>query len=173
MQGLSNRASSANAPAGAVTWEGDLTPPVQSYASTGSTLANASTQPSASSTAWTRAPVVDRHNRMDGMVFAYGYGKEEAALPQTYPGGNDGLVRNSAYQTLKNHLYNFVTNRALYQAGYPRNLGLTFRVPQIRTQVTGGPHPSRMAQAPQWTKVQTVPRYSTVPQSYATRGSKS
>lgn len=158
-----------------VQYRGNLVPPTTSYARSVTDTAFGSREniESQASTVRTRSAVVTRAPRMNGMRFAYGYGKEEAQLPHVYPGGNDGGVRSSAFQTFKNHLYNFVLNDGLFAAGYPRNLGLSFRVPAIRTNPTGGSTPSRMDQKPQFTKVQSVPRYSTVPAAYETRGAKS
>lgn len=157
---------------GTVDYRGDLTPPVTSYASGRNHTAFGSREKADSSTAWTRSAMVDRKPRRGGLQAFYGYGAERQHLPNPYPGGNDGLVRSSAFQPFLNHLFNFHINTAWFEAGYPRNLGWTFRVNQLKTQPTGGPTRARMDVKPGFTRVQRVPRYSTVPKTYATRSAR-
>lgn len=159
--------------AGAVAYRGDLEPPTRSYAASYTDTAIGSTNTVPASTNRTGAAVVVRIPRRDGLAYHYGYGAVDTPKPQTYPGGNDGRVESSAFQTFVNHLFNWSSNDCWYAAGYPRNLGYTFRVAGVRTNPTGGSTKARMDVKPVWPKVQVIPRYSTVPPVYKTRSALS
>lgn len=171
---ITRQSQSPMAPAaGGIRWEGDLPAPTTTYARSVTGSSFGGVQDFAASTVRTRSAMVVRIPRRNGIRYFYGHGGEEMPLPNPYPGGNDGQVRISMFQRFKVHLFDFVLYDGLFSAGYPRNLGLSFRVPQIRTQPTGGPTVARMQQSPRFHKVQTVGRYSTVPQSYATKAANS
>ena len=170
--GLSGSRAPDDPPAGQVAYRGDLVPPTRSYAATLRDTAIGSHLRVPAATAWTGSPMVHRMPRRDGLRFFFGHGGEETPTPQTRPGGNDGLVQSSAFQRVKIRLTDFILYDGLFSAGYPRNLGLSFRVPAIATQKTGGPTTARMNTKPAFTRVQTVGRYSTVPASYATRSAR-
>lgn len=153
---------------------GNPIPPIESYAAAAPNRPLTSRYGAGTSTIRTRSPVVDRRPRMNGMRFFYVHGGTDMrtpgmSLPQ--PGGMDGRVASSQFQHINVTLHDWVQNDALFQAGYPRNLGLAQGVPQPHTSVTGGPTSARMQQSPMFTRVQVVPRYSTTPQVYETRGS--
>jgi hypothetical protein len=57
--------------------------------------------------------------------------------------------------------------------GSQHNLGLSFRTPQLETQVTGGSWPARMTPRNRYKKVQQVPQYNTAPKSYNTKSAGS
>lgn len=155
-----------------ISYKGSEEPPTQTYAKAYSYGSLGTPNSAASSTPWTKSAMVTRIPRRQGMRYFYGYGAQPMPLPNPYPGGNDGQVRISAFQRYMNHLYNFVKYDGLFSAGYPRNLGLTFRVQQIKTQVTGGSWNAAMSPAPVFPKVQTTGRYSTVPRAYNTTAAK-
>jgi len=167
------RASQMNR-TGMVEYEGDLPSPVSSYAGSYQSTAMGSRGFSqGSSTAWTRSAVVQRRARQNDLLYVYSHGGAEQKTRLPFPGGADGRVRSSLFQTMLVRLNDFTENMGWYAAGYPRNLGWSFRVPQIRTNPTGGSTPSRMTAQQVLTKVQQVPRYSTVPPAYATRSANS
>lgn len=156
-----------------VSYRGDVPAPTRSYAASVSETAFGSTYSAPSSEVWTRAPFVHRAPMRNGIMYAYAHGGEEMPLPVPYPGGGDGFVRSSWFQRVKVHLFNYVQYRGLFMAGYPRNLGMTFRTEQLKTQVTGGPWPAKMGPKSIYSKVQVIPRYSTVPPAYPTKSAKS
>lgn len=167
------RASQSNR-TGTVEYGGDLTPPVASYAGSYQTTAIGSRGFSQGySDAWTRSPVVQRRNRQNNLLYVYSHGGSEQMTRLPFSGGSDGGVRSSLYQTVLVRLNAFTENMGWFSAGYPRNLGWTFRVPAIKTNTTGGPTPSRMTSQQILTKVQQVPRYSTVPRFFATKSASS
>lgn len=163
------RASQSNR-TGTVEYGGDITPPVASYAgSYQSTAIGSRGFSQGSSSAWTRSPVVQRRNRQNDLLYVYSHGGAVQSTRVPFPGGSDGMVRSSLYQTVLVRLNTFTENMGWFAAGYPRNLGWSFRVPAIKTNPTGGPTPSRMTSQQVLTKVQQVPRYSTVPRFFATK----
>lgn len=159
---------------GEVEYEGDLASPETTYARAVDYTAIGSATEFDHSTLWTRSAVVNRFNRMNGLVYNYSYGSVEMHTRLPYPGEADGQIRVSSYQTLLTHLNDWTTNHAWFAAGYPRNLGWTFRTQQLQTNPsTGGPTPARMGAKPAFSRVQRVPRYSTVPATYATVSARS
>jgi len=160
---------------GMVEFEGDLISPNTSYLrAVDQTAIGSRGFATAASTAWTRSPVVNRRNRQQGLIYNYLFGAVRQATRLPYPGEADGMVRSSSFQQdFIQGVRGWTTNLGWFQGGYPRNLGWTFRTQQIRTNPTGGPTPSRMGQAPVFTRVQTVPRYSTVPPAFQTVSARS
>lgn len=156
-----------------VSYRGDIAPPTQTYAASVRETAFGQSFTAPSDTQWTTAPFVVRGPMRVGSLYAYGHGGEEMPTPVPYPGGGDGLVRSSMFQRIKIHLFNYQLYRSLFMGGYPRNLGLTFRTAQLKTQTTGGPWAAKMGPKNIYSKVQVVPRYSTVPPAYQTKAAKS
>lgn len=157
--------------AGLVSYEGDLPAPVTSYASNQRTSPVTSVNITPATTAWTQSSVVNRIPRRDGIRYSYGYGTTKMPVP--YPSGGNRGVNSSEFQPRNGQLVAYSQNDAWYAAGYPSNLGLTFRVPQLKTQVTGGSGPGWMAARPLFTRVQTVRRYSTYAPTYKTKSAPS
>lgn len=122
------------------------------------------------------AAIVSRHSRRQG-EYHYVHGGERqpvAVVPDP--------VRSSDFQTTQVSLAPWFINTGWYIAypaasisqGTDRNLGLAERTPQLTTRVAGGPGPrgTRMGPRPQFTRVQTIPRYPTAPATYETTSSR-
>lgn len=151
-----------------VTWRGDLTPPVTSYASAVAKTPLLSQNRIAPTTNRTNSAVVQRRPRREGLKYFYSYGTVPmplAGVPRPGAGG----VFSSSFQPLLTTLHDWVTNTAWFAAGYPRNLGLSTRVSQLQTKRTGGPTDASMDAKPIFPKVQRVQRYSVTPSYYPTR----
>jgi len=128
-------------------------------------------QPSVRTVA-SNASVVDRHDRMNGMVFTGGRQNYRTRTPQ-----QNLPVRSSFFQAhLMGPHVNFIQNNRWYIA-YPaatvmlggmHNMAWSEKVPQLPTRASGGPGPAAMQAAPRFKSVQTVPRYSTMPTMYNT-----
>lgn len=155
-----------------VTWEGDLTPPVVSYAASvrKSPLFTGLTVPA--STNGTRSAVVDRKATRKGLLYFYSHGGIDMPA-QSVPTPGAGGVANSRFQRTLVQLHDWVINTGWYMGGYPRNLGYSFRQGQLQTQVSGGSGPGMMQQRPLFPAVQNVPRYASPIRRYATRSSRS
>lgn len=156
--------------AGLVSYEGDLPSPVTTYASSARTSPVTSVNFVPGTTAWTRSAVVQRIPRRTGLRYFYQFGS--MSMPAPYPSGGTRGVNSSQFQRRNTTLTAWSQNDAWYEGGYPSNLGLTFRVPQLKTQVTGGSGPGSMAQRPLFTKVQRVKRYSSYAPTYNTKSAK-
>lgn len=92
-------------------------------------------------TEW-KAPVVQRHQRRIGMRYLYAHGGVTQPISPLGTGRDVGVaVWNSAFQPeLIGPIHDAGFNDALFQAGYPGfNLGLSFKVPTLPTNQTGGP----------------------------------
>lgn len=160
---------------GMVEFEGDLTPPVTSYAgSYKSTAIGSRGYSQGFSSAWTKAAVVQRRLRQNGLIYSYSHGGVTNSTRLPYPGSSDGFVRSSVFQRVFVTLHTWTTNVGWFSGGYPRNLGWSFRTPQLQfnAQTNGGSGGARMTQRPMFNKVQTVPRYSTVPPAFPTTSAK-
>lgn len=157
---------------GQVTWEGDLTPPVVSYAASvrKSPLFSGLFVPA--TTGKTRSAVVTRRDIRKGIMYFYAHGGVEMPVPGV-PTVGAGGVQSSRFQKTLVQLQDWVINEGWFMGGYPRNLGLSFRVGQLKTQVSGGSGPGMMAQRPLFPRVQVVPRYTAPVRRYATKGAKS
>lgn len=154
-----------------VTYEGDITPPIVSYASALRASPMISTNLTPASTGRTSSAVVDRRPIRKGIRYFYSHGAVEMPAP-TVPTNGAGGVDVSLFQTALVQLHDWVINVGWGMAGRPRNLGLSFRVGQLPTQVTGGSGPGRMTTKQLLTGVQTIPRYPASPRRYATRSAK-
>jgi hypothetical protein len=166
---------STGRPGGVIEYRGDLEPPVTSYASatTQSPLTSRQRIPAAS--AWSGSAIVTRGLRRGGRGKGteYFYSHGGYRMPVRVPTPGSSGVPSTRFQQVNVQLFDWVIVPSLYEAGYPRNLGLSSKVPQPNTNVTGGPGKSAMDQRPLFTKVQTVARAKAIVQAYATRGTKS
>lgn len=172
---MSRRASmfGTGSSGGVVEYKGDLTPPNTSYASALPNQPLASRLYNPASTAWTRSAVVTRAPRRGGMRSFYSHGA--VTMPEALPmpgAGGVGGVRSSAFQTQNVQLMDWQINPSWGEAGRPRNLGYSTRVPQLQTNVTGGPGRSSSDQRPLFTRVQTVSRAQVSVRSYPTRSAR-
>lgn len=161
------------APGGRIEYKGDLPAPVTTYASSLPGMPLTSRLYNPASTARTRSSVVTRAPRRGGMRSFYVHGAVGMpnALPNPGAGGVGG-VNSSAFQPNLVQLMDWQVNPSWYEAGYPRNLGLSTRVAQLQTNVTGGPGRSSQDQRPLFTRVQTVPRANVTVRSYPTRSAR-
>lgn len=157
--------------AGLVAYEGDIPAPVTSYASAARYTPLVSVNVVPGSSAWTKSAVVNRVPRRNGLRYFYSHGGTDMPIGIPYPGGADGRVSSSSFQRTLVTLHDWSQNDAWYIC-YPRNLGWSFRTPQLKTQVTGSAAPGTMAQRPLFPRVQRVPRASVVPPSYQTRSAR-
>lgn len=91
-------------------------------------------------TTW-KAPVVYRAQRKYGMRYLYARGAVRQPISPLGTGPDLGqAVWSSDFQPDFFTLHDAGFNDALYQAGYPGfNLGLSFKVPVLQTNATGGP----------------------------------
>jgi len=156
-----------------VSYEGDIAPPITGYASTAPYTPMVSRLTVPATSAWTRSSVVNRVPRRGGLRYFYSHGGTDMpAVRVPYPGGADGRVHSSMFQRTLVTLHDWSQHNRWFEAGYPRNLGWSFRVSQLKTQRTGGSGPGAMAQRPLFPRVQRVPRYTSVAPSYVTRSAK-
>lgn len=154
---------------------GELEMPATQYALSDTPLLSVDDVPSVA-TDMSNASVVTRALRMVGLRFLGGVQQKEMPVPQMY---------ESPYSSKFNpiltgfHLFN-QWNDAWYIA-YPaasvmngglHNLAISERVPQLITRSSGGPGPATMRPAPKFSRVQQVPRYSTMPKTYPTQSTK-
>lgn len=156
-------------PGGRIQYAGDLTPPTSSYAASFESSSIGRRMGIVGTQVGTGAPVVARKSRRGGLLAFVSSGGRQMRNP--VPGmGAYGNVQSSPFQTINAGLADWHINPSWHEAGYPRNLGLSQRTPQPRTNVTGGPGGSRMQQAPLFTRVQNVPRARAQIRVFATRG---
>jgi hypothetical protein len=150
---------------------GEMPMPATAYASSRSRLQSMDVVPSVKTVA-ANASVVDRHDRLGGMVFTGGKQSRVARRPQWQQ-----PVYSSAFQRhLIGPIVNYILNDKWYIA-YPaasamlggmHNMAWSEKVSQLPTRTSGGPGPGTMSAAPRFKSVQTVPRYSTMPTMYNT-----
>ena len=92
-------------------------------------------------TEW-KAPVVMRGQRRNGMRYLYAHGAVGQPISPLGTGPDIGIgVWSSEFQPdLIGPIHDAGFNDALFQAGYPGfNLGISFKVPTLPEQATGGP----------------------------------
>jgi hypothetical protein len=152
---------------------GELPMPATSFVTSTTAVKSVDIVPSVGAT--TDAAIVDRSNRMNGYLATGGFSERDTGIPQMY-----NSPYSSKFQPLTvGWIVNYVINACLYRAGYPaatvmnggrRNMALSTRVDQLVTRSSGGPGPAQMTSAPKFKRVQTVPRFSTMPQAYPTQG---
>ena len=150
--------------------------PATAYVTSVSRLASTEVVPSIRNVA-SNASFVDRHDRLNGMVFTGGRRSNGERPPQYRK-----EVYSSVFQpVLIGPQVNYILNNKWYIA-YPaasvmlgglHNLAWSEKTPQIPTRTTGGPGPASMLAAPRFKSVQTVPRYSTMPTMYNTASAES
>ena len=128
---------------------------------------------------WTGAPIVSHKWRRNGLRYMWSWGGIDMGKFKGLPigGPNGGTVNSTFFQRTLVQLHDWQTNDHWYIAypaatvmfGSQHNLGLSFRTPQISTQVTGGSWPARMNARNRYTKVQRVPRPNATPKQYNTK----
>ena len=150
---------------------GELPVPATAYANSKTTLNSRDYVPSVRTVA-SNASIVDRHDRLDGIISTGGRESKPAIHPQM-----NRPVWSSLFQRfLIGPLVNYQINDKWYIAypaatvmlGGKHNMAWSEKVPQLPTRATGGPGPAAMGAAPRFKSVQTVPRYSTLPTQYNT-----
>lgn len=109
----------------------------------------ASMNPPVSSRADHRSGVVSSANRMTGDRELYSRGMQRNSLVRMTA---TGQVERSRFQPLIGTTYTGSFNDALYQAGYPQNLGLSFKAPSVPDGVATSHAWGRMRPAPQITR---------------------
>lgn len=158
-------------PGSVIEYRGDLTPPTQSYASVYANTTHGQALAIPATTIRTRSSVVTAKKRRGRLAIFYGYGARRN--PQALPfQGNQavGGVNRSAFQPFMTALFDWHNYLSWHEAGYPRNLGYSFRVPQLETNVTGAPGKSRSTTRPIYSKVQTVGRATATVTTLPTTG---
>lgn len=76
--------------------------------------------------------LVNRNPRRLGIRTLYSYG---AASKAWFRMVATGAVESTKFQPVTSHMWDGEQNDAIYQAGYPRNLGLTFKVPTVNPNI--------------------------------------
>lgn len=154
---------------------GELEMPATQYVLSDTPLKSLDVVPSVPNAA-SNASIVMRALRTVGLRFLGGVQHYDTPVPQMY----DSPYSSKFQQILVGPHLSASFNDKWYIA-YPaasvmngglHNLALSERVPQIVTRSTGGPGPAAMGPAPKFTRVQNIPRYSTMPQQYPTQGAK-
>lgn len=167
---MSVRASifGTGAPGGNVDYRGDVPAPVTSYASAAANtplIARLNVPPSTNKT---KSAVVSRHDTRGDIRFFYSHGAVTMRAPLAAIG--PGTTPISQVQQRNIQLMDWQINGSWAQTGYPRNFGWSTRVPQLTTNVTGGPGPADMNVKPHYARVQAVPRSRVIVRSYPTKG---
>lgn len=117
------------------------------------------------STIRTSSAVVDRHLNHQGIrrvLGIGGYRQPMRSVPE--PGPHSGMVPGSPFQPYVSAVHAFNQNDALYIAGRPQNLGVTFRVARPDPAIPTGVLP-----LPRFTSVQKVNRPRAAPTAYNTQ----
>ena|ERR1700744_5939067 len=92
--------------------------------------------------------LVNRYPRMLGVRWLYSRGGQIKPWFRTIA---TGAVESTKFQPILSWSWSGEFNDAIYEAGYPRNLGYTFKVPSIPTQAMAAPR-ERMLAAPRFTR---------------------
>lgn len=122
-------------------------------------------------TTW-KAPVVSRAQNTVGMRYLYAHGGLKQPISELGTGKKLGIaVWSSNEQPVLVSMHDAGFNDALFQAGYPGyNLGLSFKVPTLQENATGGPgYNMRMTVIPRFLKVQKVSQPNASPGRYNTQ----
>jgi hypothetical protein len=154
---------------------GNMPMPATQYATSVTSLSSLDIVPGVRTIA-SNASVVDRHLRRDGLVYTAGRQSRKSLTPQQ----NKPVTSSNFEKWLLGPQVNYITNNDWYIAypaatvmfGGDHNLALSTRVDQLTTRTTGGPGPSAMGAAPRFSRVQQVPRYSTIPPMYPTQSTQ-
>ena len=150
---------------------GELPVPATAYATSVSRLQSVDVTPSLKTVA-SNASVVDRHDRLNGIISTGG----RESRPAFHPQMNNPVFSSLFQRHLIGPLVNYILNTKWYIA-YPaatvmlggmHNMAWSEKTPQVPTRTSGGPGPGTMLPAPRFKSVQTVPRYSTMPTMYNT-----
>lgn len=157
-------------------YNASLNPPATSYAGVKSGLTTRLRVPA--DTKWTWAPIVSHKWRRKGLRYMWAWGGIDMGRFKSRPtsGPDSGQVNSTLFQTTLVQLHDWQTNDKWYicypaasvMFGSQHNTGLSFRTPQLQTQITGGSWPARMTPRNRYTKVQNVPRYNATPGHYKT-----
>lgn len=166
-------------------YNAELEPPATSYVTSTSPVSSRYAVPSMSPKV--NAPFVSHKPRMNGLNFNWAWGgndmgKHTVSLPGISSGLN-GFVRSTNFQTTLVQLHDWQTNDEWYIAWNGNGAGMfthqraeryqypSFRVPQIRTNTTGGvgAPTMRMNRTPRFTSVQAIRKYTAQPSYYNTR----
>jgi hypothetical protein len=156
---------------GNVAYRGDLPAPVTTYASAAANLPMRARLNVPPSTNLDGSAVVNRVERRAGHRYWYSHGGVTMPMPGVPRPGAGGVFSSSFQQTLV-QLHDWMINLEWYAAGYPRNMGYSFRAQQVQTRTTGGPTAAAMQQRPLFPKVQTIKRYTVATPRYPTRSTK-
>lgn len=155
-------------PGGQIDYRGDVIAPTQSYASSQANTPMISRLSVPPSTNQTSSAVVKQSPRRGGMRYFLTYGAMRMPLPVFASG--PGQVPSSAFQSMSANRAEWDINPDWAEAGYPRNLGWSTKVPQLQTNITGGPGTSAQTAKPLFGRVQVVPRSRVTVRTYPTRG---
>jgi hypothetical protein len=150
---------------------GDMPVPATQYATTVTALASLEVPPSVR-TAQSNASIVNRADKRDGLTATGGMQMYQTITPQVMDPPDSSKFQSFLIGPHVNYIQNskwyIAYPAASVMLGGLHNLALSERVPQLPTRTSGGPGPGTMRQAPRFKAVQTVPRYSTMPQQYPT-----
>jgi hypothetical protein len=154
---------------------GELETPATHYVMSDAPLKSVDVVPSVATTE-SNASVVKRALRTVGLHFLGGVQHREAQAPQI-PDNVDSSKFNQILigphlSAQFNDKWYIAYPAASVMNGGLHNLALSERVSQLVTRASGGPGPATMMPAPKFTRVQNVPRYSTMPQQYPTSSAK-
>lgn len=151
--------------------------PATAYVTSSTRLRSTDEVPPSPVPQWTNAAFVSRGNRRNGYLATAGSRIRRAVTPQVYESPDSSKFQPD----LVGPQVDYVLNACLYRAGYPaasvmngglRNQALSTRVDQLVTRTSGGPGAATMLPAPRFRKVQTIPRYATMPQQYPTQSAQ-
>lgn len=92
--------------------------------------------------------LVNRMPRMLGIRWLYSRGGQ---VKPWFRMIGTGAVESTKFQPITSHTWDGEFNDAIYEAGYPRNMGYTFKVPTIPAPAVALQR-DRMAAAPRFTK---------------------
>jgi hypothetical protein len=92
--------------------------------------------------------LVNRYPRMLGIRFLYARGGQ---LKPWFRMKATGAVESTKFQPVLSYKWSGEFNDAIYEAGYPRNLGYTFKVPTYSPQAIAQPR-DRMLARPRFTQ---------------------
>lgn len=95
-----------------------------------------------------RSGVVSRANRRNGDRQMYSRGVQHNSTMRMMA---TGAVESTRYQPLLGWTWSGSFNDALYEAGCPQNLGLSFKAPSI---------PDGIATSAQWGRMRTAPQFT-------------
>jgi hypothetical protein len=93
-----------------------------------------------------RSGIVSRRNRKNGMRELYSRGAQRNGIMHMIA---TGRVESSRFQQFMAWTWGASFNDALYEAGYPQNLGLSFKAPSVPDGVATSAQWGRMRPSPQ------------------------